>query len=82
MDQLETKFLESQNLKPLVWFRYIDDIFFVWTHGEENLRNFRTEFNLFSDDIKFTYEYNTDTISVLDIKAISSNGKLITSLHI
>ena len=37
MDQLETKFLENQNLKPLVWFRYIDDIFFIWTHGEENL---------------------------------------------
>ena len=37
MDQLETKFLENQNLKPLVWFHYIDVIFFIWTHGEENL---------------------------------------------
>ena len=82
IDNFETKFSESQNLKPLVWFRYIDHIFFVRTHGEENLRNFRTEFNLFSDDIKFTYGYNTDTISFLDIKVISSNGKLITSLHI
>ena len=81
MDQLETKFLESQNLKPLVWFRYIDDIFFIWTHGKENLRNFVTEFNLFSDDIKFTYEYNKDTISFLDLKVILSNGKLITSLY-
>ena len=81
MDQLETKFLENQNLKPLVWFRYIDDIFFIWTHSEENLRNFMAEFNLFSDDIKFTYEYNKDTISFLDLKVISSNGKLITSLY-
>ena len=79
MDQLETRFLENQNLKPLVWFRYIDDIFFIWPHGEENLRNFMTEFNLFSDDIKFTYECNKDTISFLDLKVISSNGKLITS---
>ena len=37
MNQLETKFLENQNLKPFLWFRYIDDIFFTWTHGEENL---------------------------------------------
>ena len=37
MDQLETKFLENQNLKPLVWSHYTDDIFFIWTHGEENL---------------------------------------------
>ena len=56
MDQLETKFLESQNLKPLVWFRYIENNFFIWTHGEENLRNFMTEFHMFSDGIKFTYE--------------------------
>ena len=81
MDQLETKFLENQNLKPLVWFRYIDDIFFIWIHSEENLRNFMAEFNLFSDDIKFTYEYNKDSISFLDLKVILSNGKLITSLY-
>ena len=58
MEQLQTKFLENQNLKPSVWFRYIDDIFFIWTHGEESLRKFMAEFNLFSDDIKFTYKYN------------------------
>ena len=29
MDQLGTKFLENQNLKPLVWFRYTDEIFFI-----------------------------------------------------
>ena len=80
MDQTETKFLENQNLKPLVWFRYIDDIFFVWTHGEENLRNFMAAFNLLNDDIKCTYEYNEDTISFFDHKVILSNDKSITSL--
>ena len=29
MDDLENKFLETQSLQPLVWFRYIDDVFFV-----------------------------------------------------
>ena len=81
MDQLEIKFLENQNLKSLVWFRYLDDIFFIWTHSEENLRNVMTEFNLFSNDINFTYEYKKDTISFLDLKVISSNDKLITSLY-
>ena len=56
VDQLETKLLENQNLKPLVWFCYIDDIFFIWTHGEEK---FMAEVNLFSNDIKFTYEHKT-----------------------
>ena len=42
---------------------------------------FMAEFNLFSDDIKFTCEYNKDTISFLDLKVTLSNGKLITSFY-
>ena len=30
MDKIETAFLETQELQPLVWFRYIDDTFFIW----------------------------------------------------
>ena len=26
--------IETQSLQPLIWFRYIDDVFFIWTHGE------------------------------------------------
>ena len=33
MDEVEQKFLETQDKKPLIWLRYIDDIFFIWTHG-------------------------------------------------
>ena len=55
--------------------------FFIWTHGEENLRNFMGEFNLLNDDLKFTYEHNKDTISFLDLKVILSNDKSITSLY-
>ena len=34
MNKHQTKFLEIQILKPLVWFRYVEDIFFVRTHAE------------------------------------------------
>ena len=40
MDKLETNFLKTQTLQPLVWFRYINDVFFLWTHAEENLSDF------------------------------------------
>ena len=33
MDKFETEFLATQVFKPRFWLRYIDDIFFVWTHG-------------------------------------------------
>ena len=58
MDQHKTKFLDTQILKPMVWFRYIDDIFFIWTNGGEKLKKFLEDFNSFSDDIKFTYEFD------------------------
>ena len=32
MDKIETTFLQTQELQPLVCFRYIKDIFFIWTH--------------------------------------------------
>ena len=35
VDTLENDFLNAQEYLPLVWYRYTDDIFFIWTHGEE-----------------------------------------------
>ena len=34
MGYLEDKILNSFVEKPLVWWRYIDDIFMIWQHGE------------------------------------------------
>ena len=33
MDEVETSFIETQEMKALVWFRYIDDVFYLdpWT---------------------------------------------------
>ena len=39
MGDLERKLLAQSPLKPFIWWRYIDDIFMVWTHGEENSAN-------------------------------------------
>ena len=32
---LEEKFINSREDKPVIWFRYIDDVFMVWTHTRE-----------------------------------------------
>ena len=56
MDQIETKFLRTQSHQPMVCFRYIDNIFFIWTHGEEKLEKFMENFNAFNPKIEFTYE--------------------------
>ena len=62
MDDVESKFLETQSLQPLIWLRYIDDVFFIWTHGEEKLQLFLTDLNNYNTHIKFTYEFNKEHI--------------------
>ena len=32
-----------QQRTPLVWFRYVDEIFSIWTHGKEHLETFLQE---------------------------------------
>ena len=82
MDRLENSFLGKQSLKPLVWLRYIDDIFFIWTHSEKELKESMREFNSFDTNIKFTYEYSDKKVSILDLQVDIVEGKLITSLFV
>ena len=56
MDDLDTKFLQFQSLQPLVWFRYIDYIFFIWTRGKDKLEKFLDDLNSFDNNIKFAHE--------------------------
>ena len=35
MAELEEAILKEADFKPYLWWRYIDDIFFLWEHGEE-----------------------------------------------
>ena len=37
MEKLEKEMTQSYHLKPKVWYRYIDDIFYIWEHEEEEL---------------------------------------------
>ena len=56
MSKVETSFLETQEMKPLVWFQYIDDVFFIWIHGQEKLDSFLEKPDRCYSYLKFTYE--------------------------
>ena len=81
MDETETKFLQTQEFQPLVWFRYIDNVFFIWTDGPDKLVSFMTEFNNYHPNIKFTYETKKENITFLDLNISLSSNKLTTDLH-
>ena len=82
MDELETKFLQSQSLQPLVWFRYMDGIFFIWTHGKDKLEKFLDDFNRFDNNIKFTHESSKENVTFLDLIVKLSKGCFTADLHI
>ena len=60
----------------------IDYIFFIWTHGEENLQNFMKELNNFKSNLKFTCECDSNSINFLDLIVKLNNGELTTSVYI
>ena len=82
MDKLERKLLSEARVQPNIWFRYIDDIFVVWTEGEEKLRGFLNFINAAHDTIKFTWTWSKMQINFLDIQVINSNGKIEKDLYI
>ena len=67
MHDLESKLLAWVPVKPFIWLRYIDDIFMVWTEGEEKLLEFLKNINNFHDTTKFTFDWSRDYINYLDV---------------
>ena len=82
MSELEETFLASSPLKPFVWWRYIDDIFMIWQHGEEKLKDFLKELNNCHPTIKFRSNYSQEKIDFLDVQVIRSGNQLITDLFV
>ena len=82
MDRVEQDFLETQELQPLLWLRFIDDIFFIWIHGKEELKRFMEKFNNSTPSLRFTYESSEKSILLLDLIITVSEQKLQTTLRI
>ena len=77
----QTDFLKTQDLQPFIWLRYIDDIFFIWTHGEAELKRFMEKLNQFLPNLKFTYESSQKKVAFLDLNVSFENGCIITYLY-
>ena len=91
MTKFETDLINSyyqkEGIRPLVWFRYIDDIFFIWTDGPEKLSDFIKHAQNFSEStkmkskIKFDVNQSTEKVNFLDVVVKLQRGVLVTSLY-
>ena len=81
MDKIEIDFLETQTVKPIVWLRYIDDIFFMWNESEEKFEEFLENLNNFHPNLKFTSEKSKKSVNVLDVTVSLIDQHLETDLY-
>ena len=82
MNRFESKALANWPLKPFIWLRFTDDIFMIWTHGEDTLTEFITYLNGIHPTIKFAHEPSTTQINFLDTTVkVNSPRELYTTLY-
>ena len=82
MDKLEIDFLGSCDKTPLIWLRFLDDIFMIWNHSEKDLHDFISKINNCHDTIKFTFKYSNQVATFLDVNIkMKEYGELDTSVH-
>ena len=79
LGDLEEKFFSDRDISPLVWWRYMDNIFMLWQHGE--FIKFLEILNSYHYTIKFTAKYSREKISFLDVEVIKKGKKLVTDLY-
>ena len=79
MDHFERKFIYPFiKTFSLMFLRFIDDIFFIWTGNKTNLEKLLNELNTKHPSVKFEYEIAKERISFLDTEIYIKNNKLHT----
>ena len=70
MEFIEIEFISNcpEDIKPLIWFRYVDDVFIIYQKDEANFNRFLDYVNNLVPSIKFTVEWEMDNkLPFLDV---------------
>ena len=81
MDYMENQFLKNEQIQSWIWFRYIDDIFFIWKASEKELDAFFELLSNFHPSLKFTHERSREKINFLDVTFRVNHGEFVTNLY-
>ena len=90
MDNFEQNLLrdysKKSGLSPSVWFRFIDDIFFIWNGNKDSQDHFISLTQNYSKPknmkakIKFEIHLSINKVLFLDVTVFLKHGKLRTTL--
>ena len=79
--KLESKMVKEYHLDPFIWWRFLDNVFMIWLHEKENLKEFFIYVNIYDPTIKFTWEWSNKEFPFLDVIARLKNNKLSNDIH-
>ena len=81
MGNFEEEHVYKYRLHPLLYLRYLDDIFLIWQHTENELDEYLTHLNNCLPTIKFTLEKSRDSVCFLDTIVKIVDNKIETDLY-
>ena len=82
MGWFEESHVYTYHQQPLLWKRFIDDIFMVWHHNNDELNSFIEYLNSRMPSIKFEAESSTESVHFLDVTVkIANTGAISTTLY-
>ena len=83
MSIFERKLLTGSCNKPLVWLRYNDYIFAIWTYGEDISCDFMLYINNIHSSFQFTCNYSKECVQFLDVSvSVDNSGCITTDLYV
>ena len=77
----ERTFVYTYHKQPILYVRFIDDIFIIWPHDRASLEEFINHLNTRVENFKFTHEISQDKVAFLDTVVKISNNRITTDLY-
>ena len=71
----------KSNSKPRIWFRFIDDIWGIFSGNSTSFQSFVEYLNSVHKTIKFTEEFSSEEINFLDVTTYRSGREILSKLY-
>ena len=82
MGWFENIYVYTYHKQPHIWVRFIDDIFVIWTFGEDELQQFITYLINCLPSVKFEADMSPTNVNFLNVKVhLNPQGVLSTGLY-
>lgn len=79
--EFDLKATTGFSIKPLLFWRYLDDVFFIWPGDVDSLKEYESYLNSLIPGIKITLEHHTDKIPFLDTEIYKQDNTLHTRTY-